>query len=40
MDNIYCLLEKMEKTKTKHLKHWVLRRKTTITMALFRGANP
>ena len=28
MDNIYYLLEKMEKTKTKHLKHWVVLKKT------------
>ena len=40
MDNIYYLLEKMEKTKTKHLKHWVVLKKTNIYMALFRGANP
>ena len=40
MDNIYYLLEKMEKTKTKHLKHWVVLKKKNISMALFRGANP
>ena len=39
MDNIYYLLEKMEKTKTKHLKHWVVLKKN-ISMALIRGANP
>ena len=40
MDNICYLLEKMEKTKTKHLKHWVVLKKKTLSMALFRGANP
>jgi hypothetical protein len=30
MDNIYYLLEKMEKTKTKHLKHWVVLKKQNI----------
>ena len=40
MDNIYYLLEKMEKTKTKHLKHWVVLKKQNKSMALFRGANP
>ena len=37
MDNIYYLLEKMEKTKTKHLKHWVVLKKQNIYGFVQRG---